>query len=103
MSDFKYSGTVSEGTMRSQDLAPKFLSVLEELDSEAYQQMQVPAVGFGAFPSYALEDSSSEWWDSEECTWAMEALFDALDWCAPEGYYFGAHEGDGADFGFWEA
>jgi hypothetical protein len=101
--DFKFFGTVSEGTLRSQDLAPKFLSVLEELMPEAYQQMQMPGAGFQTFPEYALEDSDSEWWDSEECQWAMDALFDALNACAPEGYYFGSHEGDGADFGFWES
>jgi hypothetical protein len=28
-------------------------------------------------------------------------MMDALNDLAPAGYYFGAHEGDGSDFGFW--
>ena len=31
----------------------------------------------------------------------VDALIDALDDYAPDGCSFGAHEGDGADFGFW--
>lgn len=31
----------------------------------------------------------------------VDAMFEALCECAPEGTYFGAHDGDGACFGFW--
>jgi hypothetical protein len=94
-------GTISHGTLRPQDLIPKFLDVLSELHPEAYQQCQIPGAGFPMVPSYALEDETDDWWESDKAPWALECLFDALGDCAPEGHYFGAHPGDGADFGFW--
>lgn len=32
----------------------------------------------------------------------IQDLFDTLNQISPEGYYFGAHPGDGSDFGYWE-
>lgn len=94
-------GTISHGTLRTQDLIPAFLDVLRIHNPEAYQQIMIPDAGFSALPSYAQEDDSSDWWDSEDAGWLLESLFDALNELAPEGYYFGAHPGDGSDFGFW--
>lgn len=94
--------TVSTATLRAQDLLPKFLDALSVVAPEAYQQLMVPGAGFSAVPAHALEDEDDEWWQSEDCAWLLnEILFDALNEHAPEGYYFGAHEGDGACFGFW--
>jgi hypothetical protein len=92
-------GTVSHGTLRPQDLVPAFLSVLEELAPSHYAALMVQP--FPLPPSYAMEDEDSEWWQSEECGYFLEELYDLLDEHAPEGTYFGAHEGDGSDFGFW--
>lgn len=39
--------------------------------------------------------------EDEMLTHLLGALFDALDEVAPDGMYFGAHPGDGSDFGFW--
>ena len=95
--------TVSTATLRSQDLLPKFLDALRVLAPEAHQQLTMPGAGFSAVPSHALEDEDDEWWDSEDCAWLLnEILFDALNEHAPEGHYFGSHEGDGACFGFWK-
>lgn len=53
-------------------------------------------------PAYASEDKDSDWWNSEDATILLDSLFDTLDLYAPDGYYFGAHPGDGSDYGFWK-
>ena len=37
----------------------------------------------------------------EELDWALEDLFALLNEMALDGMYFGSHEGDSSDFGFW--
>ena len=92
-----FTGTVSHATMRPQDLFPSFLGVLHEFDPEEAQKIQ------DDIPPAAFEDDNHEWWMSEDCSWLLnEELFDAMNVIAPEGYYFGAHPGDGSDYGFWE-
>lgn len=94
--------TVSNATMRAQDLLPKFLDALKVLAPEAHQQLTMPGAGFSAVPDHALEDEDAEWWRSEDCGYLInEVLWDALNEHCPEGFYFGSHEGDGACYGFW--
>lgn len=96
-------GSVSWGTMRSQDLLPAFSDALRGLDPKAYQKLSAPDSDsdLAAWLSTPLAADNDPWWDSEACSFIMEDLFDALDECAPEGHYFGAHPSDGAHFGFW--
>jgi hypothetical protein len=42
-----------------------------------------------------------EYYESEDADYDLEALFDALNDYAPEGFYFGASMGDGCDYGYW--
>lgn len=90
MAAFFYEGTVSEGTLDPNELIPKFLAVLDSLDpaEAALIRADAEALGRGEADGYDELDLLAE-------------LEDALNDCAPEGYYFGAHWGDGADFGFW--
>jgi hypothetical protein len=81
-------GTVSHGTMRAEDLIPTFLDELETRDAAAH------ATILAEYPG----DIDYE---SEDAEYMLEALFDALNACAPNGHYFGAHVGDGSDYGFW--
>ena len=94
-------GTVSHGTMRAQDLIPCFLDELSARNPEGYEQMML--MPLGPIPSYVTDEGDdSEWWTSNDAQWLLESLFDALDECAEDGYYFGAHPGDGSDYGYWE-
>lgn len=86
--------SVSHGTMRRQDLIPVFLTVLR--DTPEYVQVM------NVVPAHAQDDEEAEWWDSDDAILFLESLFETLDMYAPQGYYFGAHPGDGSDYGYWK-
>lgn len=102
MSDKKtiVSGTysVSHATHRPQDLLPAFLGTLKVVSPEYY------AIVIEEF--HWLEDGDTEdnpFWETEECADLINSLIETLDQFAPAGMYFGAHEGDGSDFGYWKS
>ena len=83
--------SVSSGTLKSDDLIPKFLGVLKTYGKDKYDK-------------YIKENPEVEDWenlDEETMGWVVDELTDLLNEIAPDGCYFGASEGDGADFGFW--
>ena len=90
----KAQTSISHGTMRPQDVLPALLDALAERDGDAYAQCM------NLIPAHASEDDDAAWW-TEEAPDHIETLFDALNDCAPSGLYFGAHPGDGSDYGFW--
>lgn len=79
-------GTVVSATLRPEDLVPAFLEEMERLglDTAGYR-----------------ERASGLDFETEEALFLLDELFDALNRAAPEGLYFGAHIGDGSDFGWW--
>ena len=90
----KAQGSISHGTMRPHDVLPALLDALAERDGDAYTQCM------HIIPAHASEDGDAAWW-LEEALGHIDVLFDALNDCAPAGLYFGAHPGDGSDYGFW--
>lgn len=82
-------GSISTGTMRGEDLIPAFADTLARLDKAGdYKGLLAEA---RAISDFASDDAGA----------VLEELFDALNSFAPDYGYFGAHPGDGADYGFW--
>jgi hypothetical protein len=96
----KNVGSVSTGTLRPEDLLPCFMSELESMRplQSAHKallreiQARMDAAELLGLDYYAVDEHAAE---------DIEALETALqDYCLPY-FYFGAHPGDGADFGYW--
>ena len=98
MAEFKYAGSISSGTMRSEDLIPKFLEVLRDMCPAEYSYL-ARLYGIKGDENWELEAGKRE---TDELDWLLNGIQEILNNEAPEGYYFGASEGDGADYGFWE-
>lgn len=83
-------GSISEGTMLEKDLIPSFVWELRHLKHRSKQLTQI-------------EKSMQKegYYDSEQCDYDLDSLFDMLNAHSPDYCYFGAHEGDGACYGFW--
>ena len=90
-------GPISEGTLRTQDLLEAFTDALEALDTEGIH------AGIVADVDELLDTDPDEWTDGqdEDAAGNLALVFDALQDYAPPFCYFGAHEGDGACFGFF--
>lgn len=86
-------GTLSWGTMREEDLIPCFTDELVRLGCQDSRLEKIKE---------KLRDDPEQYYGTEDSGWDLnEFLFEELNKYAPEGYYFGASEGDGADYGFW--
>jgi hypothetical protein len=87
--------SVSTGTMREEDLIPVFESILKD--------QGVKLTGRPIEVNNLLGHRKvSEVGRERISIYLNETLFDLMDSIAPDGCYFGAHPGDGADYGFWE-
>ena len=96
-------GSISHGTMRSEDLIETFsdelrLHARENHSTQAYWDL------LKACTQWLKVNLPKDWIDENEAEAGSElvnSLFDALGNFAPSYCYFGAHEGDGSDYGFW--
>jgi len=121
----EYAGMVlSDGTLKDQDLINSCLTFLGTVAKKCqivrkvvYINKEVYVLNVDEHGAYLTEDKVlspnlkaqgvpiSEAFTSQELAWWIfnEDMFDLLNEIAPVGCRFGAHEGDGACFGFWSA
>ena len=107
MSYFHANQSLSHGTMRNEDLLDTLGSALERAVNHANGGDGRSSLSHATLKHHAdlaseaiaiVEDGAA---DSEAASEIVAELFDALDKHAPAGCSFGAHEGDGSDYGFW--
>ena len=85
--------------MQERDLIPTFLDELE------YQVKTNKARGYlrkiNQIRRAVDLDEDDSYFHSEDASYDLDYLFDALNDFAGPYFYFGSHPGDGADYGFW--
>ena len=86
-------GTVSHGTMRPEDLIPSFIWEANGLRLSQAERDIVRRI------TRAMHVAG--YYDSEQANNDCTVLFDILDAHCPDYCTFGAHEGDGSDYGVW--
>lgn len=89
-------GSISHGTMRNEDLIQTFADELERLDAEKQFNKLLNDAHI-----LCIEAEDAEDYETDQANAILEELFDALNQFAPSYAYFGAHPGDGSDYGFW--
>ena len=86
-------GSISTGTLRTEDLLPVFTATMRQfLTDNGHKSIYVER---------AETIIRNDFYDMELADELVGTLMDGIQGYCPPFVYFGAHEGDGSDFGFW--
>lgn len=95
-------GTVIHGTLRNEDIITACIHALFELDPERARTIWKRNPKMNEALCDRDAGIKNDWWESEDATQSCLDIFDIMGEYSPSGHYFGAHPGDGSDFGWWE-
>ena len=93
MAEFQL-GSISTGTLRTEDLLQRFADTLKACGSTSNEI----ANAYDFVNAIEPEDNPE---GNPDAQLIMDLLWEALEAMCPPFIYFGTHPGDGADFGFW--
>jgi hypothetical protein len=99
-------GTIIHGTLRLEDLIPAFIAelrVMESIKPGADERAKVIRYQNISHTLSEIERAMEDplYFDGDEAPEDCDWIMDRLNKHAPDGMYFGAHQGDGSDFGWW--
>lgn len=97
-------GSISHGTMRMEDTIPAMVDTLRDLARTMQRTAGHKKQGgrlLGTCRKYDRAQLREGYFDSENAQFDHEELFDLLNSHCPPYASFGAHEGDGSDYGVW--
>lgn len=95
-------GSISHGTLLTPDLLEAFGWELQHIsDLPAHQELANEARSRAHYFTWNDLPEGETVEETEDDANLLDMLFAALAECAPPYCGFGAHEGDGSDFGFW--
>ena len=95
-------GSISTGTLRTADLLASFAAELSHHVKANFDNLEPKAIyDYAATIGAAECNESIAEHDPDHADDILTDLQEALQHFAPPYAYFGALEGDGADFGFW--
>ena len=90
-------GSIHSDSLLLEDLIPAFMETLDDLK----EQSSLTAGIDSALTTIERHQNDPDYYKSETAQYDHDTLSDLLTEFAPPFGYFGAHPGDGADFGFW--
>jgi len=93
-------GPVSSATLRPQDLLEAFASCLKDLAATDEYSDYADLIAEAQHLTNCSLCLDSEY-NADDVSEVINELVVALNNYADEGYYFGGHPGDGAEFGFY--
>jgi hypothetical protein len=99
--------TISRATLVTEDLLMTITDFLfeeiEMLEPMELGNFQIMGDWLQTYRKYYKGERNKTEVETDLSYMLNEDLFELMNEIAPEGCYFGSHEGDGSDFGFWES
>lgn len=87
-------GSISSGTIRQEDLIPCFIAEIEShRPMKRSHRTRVCEI--------KRDLDKKNYYETEQADYDLESLFDILNELSLPYFYFGAHPGDGSDYGWW--